>query len=319
MSGWGPPPGGAGQGGQPGGWGSPPPGGGQGGQGGWGGSPPPPPPQGPGPQDPYGQQPYQPSGPQNPYGGQPQQDPYGQQPYAPSGPQQQPGWGQQPQQQGWGQPPDPYGQQPPPGYGPPDTFGYGAPPPKKKTGLILGIAGGVGGVIVLIIVAVVLFSVLGSSETKVTTPDTAGGLQRDRSAESQLPNIGDQQSELKRLADGKIKEVLTAVYSDGSSSSSSGLTGKVFFLGATATEKINQDSFMEGFKKGVGSQLTVKDVDPGSKGGKAACASSATSPTTSVCIWVDDTTFGEIVPSGKSPDEAAKLMLDMRDDIEVDA
>ena len=318
------------------GWG-PPPGGGQGGQGGWGGSPPPPPP-GPGPQDPYGQ-------PQNPYGGQPPQDPYGQQPYAPSGPQQQqPGWGQQPQQQpGWGsqpqdpyggqpygQPQDPYSQQPygqpqdpygqqPPGYGPPDAFGYGAPPPKKKTGLFIAIGGGVLGVIVLIVIAVVLINVLGGGSTKVTTPDTAAGLQRDRSAESQLPNIGDQQNELKRLANGKIKEVLTAVYADGSAGSSSGLTGKVFFLGATSSETIDQDGFIEGFKRGVGSRLTVKDVDAGAKGGKAACASSTSSPTTSVCIWVDDSTFGEVVPSGKSPDEAAALMLKMRDDIEVDA
>lgn len=325
MSGWGPPPGGAGQGGQPGGWGSPPPGGGQGGQGGWGGTPPPPPPGPQNPQDPYGQPPgYGPSGPQNPYGGQPQQDPYGQQPppqqdpygqqpqgYPPSGPQQpQPGWGQQPS--------GPYGQQPP-GYGAPDAYGYGQQqPPKKKTGLIIGLAGGGVGLVLIIVVAIVLISTLsGGTDYKVTTPDSAGGLQRDRTAESSSPEISKQKDSLKNLAGGKIKEVLTAIYSDGSSSSSSGLSGKVFFLGATASEKIDQDGFMNGFKKGVGSQMQVKSVDAGSLGGQAACASASVSTTsTSVCIWVDDSTFGEIVPSGKSPDEAAALMLKMRSDIE---
>ena len=311
MSGWGQPPGGAGQGGQPGGWGSPPPGGGQGGQGGWGGTPPPPPPGPQGPQDPYGQQPYGPSGPQNPYGGQPQ-DPYGQ-PYPPQQQPPQPGWGQPgPQQggpqQGWGAPGDPYGQQP----------GYGQPPQKKKTGLILGIVGGGVGVVVLIVAAIVVISLINSGPSyQIVTPDTAGGLQRDRTAESQAPQIGQQKDRLKSIAGGKIEKVSTAIYSDSSSSSASGLTGKVFFLGATAKDKIDQDGFMSGFKKGVSGSMQVKTVDAGSLGGQAACASSSASSTsTSVCIWVDDSTFGEIVPSGKSPEEAAALMLKMRSDIE---
>lgn len=312
MSGWGPPPGGAGQGDQPGGWGSPPPGGGQGG--GWGGTPPPPPPpQGPqGPQDPYGQ-PYGPSGPQNPYGGQPyqpQQPPPGQPP--------QPGWGQPGQQQpGWGQPGDPYGQQP--GYGQQDAFGYGQPPQKKKTGLIIGLVGGGVGLVVVVVVAIVVISMLsGGGDYKITTPDTAGGLQRDRSAESQSPMIGQQKDRLRSIAGGKIKEVSTAIYKDPSSSSSSstpGIGGKVFFLGATAEEGIDQDGFMNGFKKGINGRLQVKTVDAGDLGGQAACATSSAS-NTSVCIWVDDSTFGEVVPSGKSPEEAAALMLKMRADIE---
>jgi uncharacterized protein (DUF983 family) len=86
------------------------------------------PPPGFGPPEGYGQQPQQQG-----YGQQPpqQQQGYGQQP-----PQQQ-GYGQPPQQQGYGQPPQGYGQppqpqgygQPPQGYGqPPQPQGYGQPP-----------------------------------------------------------------------------------------------------------------------------------------------------------------------------------------------
>ena len=94
---------------------------------------------------------------------------YGQQPGY--GAPQQPGYGQQPgysqpQTPGYGQPQQPgYGQQVPqqPGYGQQPGFGaqpgYGAPgglppAPKKKTGLILGIGGGVLVLVILIVVLV---------------------------------------------------------------------------------------------------------------------------------------------------------------------
>ncbi len=48
---------------------------------------------------------------------------------------------QQPPQYGYGQ--GPQQGYPPPGYGPPGYPGYGPPPKKKRTGLILGIIGGV--------------------------------------------------------------------------------------------------------------------------------------------------------------------------------
>ncbi|MGW3105804.1 hypothetical protein [Streptomyces sp. NPDC001100] len=94
---------------------------------------PPPPQQPPHPQQPYPQQPYPPQNPQQQHPQQPypQQNP--QQPYPPQqfGP---------PQPYGWGAPPPPF-----------------APPPKKRgLGFALGIVGGVLGVAVVIFMAVVL-------------------------------------------------------------------------------------------------------------------------------------------------------------------
>jgi len=287
MSGWGPPPGG---------------------QGGWGG-----PPQQP---DPYGQQPQAGAPQQDPYGGAPQQAPYG------SGPQQdpygqQPAWGQSQPQAPYGQP-GAYGQQPQ-GYGQPAPAGPGypgAPQKKRNSGLIIGIAGGAFGVIAIIVIVVVLISNMGGGDTKITTPESAGGLTRDHSAESQIPDIATQKDQLKRMAKGDIKEVLTAVYASSSPGASAEADGKVFFLGATASSEIDQDGFIEGFKKGLGSAAKVQTVSAGSKGGQAVCATASSTP---VCLWVDGSTFGEIVPTGKSQTEAAALMLKMRDSIEVEA
>ena len=302
MSGWGPPPGG--QGGQPGEWGPPQPGGG--GQGGWGG-----PPQQP---DPYGQQPQGGAPQQDPYGSAPQQAPYG------SGPQQdpygqQPAWGQSQPQAPYGQP-GAYGQQPQ-GYGQPPGPGYpGAPQKKRNSGLIIGIAGGAFGVIAIIVIVVVLISNMGGGDTKIATPESAGGLTRDHSAESQIPDVATQKDQLKRMAKGDIKEVLTAVYASSSPGASAEANDKVFFLGATASSEIDQDGFIEGFKKGLGSAAKVQTVSAGSKGGQAVCATASATP---VCLWVDGSTFGEIVPTGKSQTEAAALMLKMRDSLEVEA
>lgn len=94
------------------------------------------------------QQPYNPQ-PQNPYAGQPQQPgPYGAP--APQGvPPQYPGPGAP--QGGWGQ--APYGQPQPP-------FGQPQPPKKSRTGLVLGI---VGGVLLVGVLAVVGLAFLGRS------------------------------------------------------------------------------------------------------------------------------------------------------------
>ncbi|SFN38598.1 MULTISPECIES: hypothetical protein [unclassified Streptomyces] len=98
----------------------------------------------PSPQQPYGQQPPH----QGPYGQQPPpQGPYGQQPYPPQQSQPQP-YGQQPhvpQQyppQQYPPPPQQYGAPHPAGWQPP-------PPPKSRTGLVLGLVGGVVGLVVL--------------------------------------------------------------------------------------------------------------------------------------------------------------------------
>ncbi|MCC9709627.1 hypothetical protein E4N62_32840 [Streptomyces sp. MNU76] len=87
----------------------------------------------PSPQPPYGQQ-------------QPPQGPYGQQPYPPQQPPQP--YGQHPHvpqqypQQQYPQQPQPYGAPQPGGWQP-------TPPPKSRTGLVLGIVGGVVGLVVL--------------------------------------------------------------------------------------------------------------------------------------------------------------------------
>lgn len=279
MSGWGPPPGG------------------QGGQPGWGGQPQP-----GGAQNPYGQQ---------PYGGAPQQDPYGRQPgwgqSQPQNPYGQPGgYGQQPQSP-YGQP-GAYGQQPQ-GFGPPDGFGYNQPPRKSKTGLIIGLAGGGGFLVLIIIVVVVLFvtGVFGGA-TKVVAAETAGGLPRDHAAEAQIP--ASDKNSTQALANG-VKDTQLAVYDNGSA--------KVIFGGGTAVSKFNPDTVINEAKSKIGAQpsVQVQDVDAGSQGGKAFCASTSL---IAECAWADTYTVGVVFQTdGASPTALASTMVKMRKDLEVDA
>lgn len=246
------------------------------------------------------------------YGGAPG---YGQQP-----PPQQPGYGQ-PQQPGYGQPQQPgFGQQP--GYGQPP---YGQQPPKRKssTGLILGIVGGVVALVVVLgIVLVALVANSGGDKT-ITAVTTAGGWQRDTSAESQLSSqINSQRNIMNSATGGKLDKLVSAFYRDPSGSSGTGVTGQpngVLFLGGEG--KIGStDDFVDGFRRSLSSSNgTVTEIDPGSGGGKGVCGTITISTTSmSFCAWATESSFGEIVPTtpGMSQSEVADLMRKMREDIE---
>jgi hypothetical protein len=259
-----------------------------------------------------------------PYGGAPGQGQpgYGQQPGA------QPGYGQQPagppgypQQPGYGQPQ--------PQYGPPGPSPYGQPPypPRKSnTGLIIGLAGGAMALLVLLVVVGV---VLASSGTKyqISTPATAGGLNRDSSGESSLSSeISSARSQLSSATKYRISDIHTAVYSDGSY--------RYVFIGGTG-KLGDPDEFVKGFRSQATSSstssvsTTVTEVDSGGAG-KAVCATvrgaiSSTSYSNAICAWATESSFGEIIPipatssvtsANKTSIEVASLMRRMRGDIE---
>lgn len=246
----------------------------------------------------------------SPYGG----DPYGQQPgYG----QQQPGYGQEP---GYGQQGGGFGQQQP-GYG----GGYGQqpmppmPPPRRSnTGLLIGLLGGGLVLVILIVVVVVVVAAGGGKKHTVEVASTAGGLPRDAGGESSVSSRVDAiKTQMRTATNGKINNVVTAVYRE-SGTDSLGSPKRILFVGGTGPLG-DPKKFVDGFRSSASSQGTVTEVDPGSGGGKGVCTQiSKLGQTTAICAWATNDSFGEVVPlsAGKTSSDLAILMRQMRPDLE---
>ncbi|MEV5612307.1 hypothetical protein [Streptomyces sp. NPDC052225] len=247
----------------------------------------PPPPQ-PGPYGPPHQQPQQP--PQAPYG-QPQQ-PYGQPPAYPGFPQQQ---GGMPYGAPWGAP----------------------PPPKKKTGLIIGIVAGVVGVVVVGIGALAFIGsqVEGSfpdAEYKLTLPQKLLGgkyeLADDMSDGSEGQQIEDE-------ADGaynaKDATAVVAQYAPGGDAAKGVLVISGMYGRFKDTDD-SRDNMMKGAAESDGAKVVVepRDFHPAGADTTITCEvltknQAGTELTMAMCAWVDDNTgasVGEIDAADLSPD-----------------
>jgi hypothetical protein len=299
----------------------------------------------PGPE--YGQQPgpgytgqpttpgySQPSGPE--YGQQAAGAGYGQPSSGAGYGQPPPGYGQQQPGAGYGQPPagPGYGQQPPgggygqqayPGYGQQPGYGYpgagagyagpgGATPPRRRTGMWLGIGGAV--VAAAVAIALVLFFVLGNQDWKLSTPQNADGLSRlnNSAISGQLKSaINTVRTQFDKVPDaGKLNSVVDAVYSLGGSQQGSGIPNLVIFVGLNGT--FNIDSALKGVMTGSGN---LPSVAPGPHGGLAQCGSDGSGD--EGCVWATGTTVGIIAiePNGAEPTgHLDSLMIGMRKDLE---
>lgn len=239
-----------------------------------------------------------------------------------------PGYGQQPPP--YGQQPPPYGGQPPPPYGGGPGFspGYGPPPRRKSNaGLIIGLA--VGGLALVVVLAVVVVALSAAGKHSISTPSSAGGLSRDYSGESSLSSqMTTQRLAIQRATGYKVTDIKTAVYGSGSQ--------RYMFVGGTG--KLGDPSkFVSEFRSQVtrsSSSLTSTTVtelsDPGGDG-KAVCAEiratvSTTSVTNAVCAWATKTSFGEVIPAPSEPgsssptsrttSDVADVMRRIRSDVE---
>ena len=281
----------------------------------------------------YGQQP-------EPNYGQPAQPGYGQQPEPGYG---QPSYGQpsydQPGQPAYGRPAQPgqpaygqpayeqpaygqpaYGQPGQPGqpaYGQPGGFqpyggGYGQPVAPPKRGIRRfwpWLAGGVGVLVVLIIVAAVVGASNanpGASHTLSAPAQTAGYTQVTGTVADQVS------ASISTSLAGKYnkKDVSVAVYSPTGSE-----VPEFVFLGVHTSSFSSHSpsdliaSFMKGAQVG-----SASSVDPGPLGGKMSCGTSGTSQT--VCVWVDHNTLGTLVFVHLSGSAAATETVAFRSDAE---
>ncbi|MET8828242.1 hypothetical protein ABZX40_02750 [Streptomyces sp. NPDC004610] len=292
------------------------------------------------PQNPYGQQP-----PQNPYGqtAPPPQDPYGQTPPPPQNPYgqtpppppgstypQPPAYGEQPYGQPppqppqvppqgafgapYGQPPAspagaaPYGQPQQPWGGPPPM---GPPPRKKRTGLILGI---VGGVVALGVVVVAGLALIGDEVVEDAFPEAEYQLTLPQTLLDDSYELAEDMSDTEGRAiedeaenawDAKDATAVVATYSLGGDEAAgtlvvSGMYGR--FLSVDA----NRDSMMEGAAAADGMEVAVppQDFTPDDSGITVTCevltqTTMGTEMSIPTCGWMDGNTgatVAEVTP-----------------------
>ncbi|MFJ6660929.1 hypothetical protein ACIQNG_31960 [Streptomyces sp. NPDC091377] len=292
-----------------------------------------------------------PQPPQNPYGGQPgpeghQPGPYGQQP-GPYGQPAQPPQQPQPPQGPYGQAPQqgaPYGAPPP---GPQQGAAYGypqqaqpwgvpmAPPPKKKrTGLILGI---VGGVVALGVIVVGGLALLGNeiedsfpeAEYRLAVPETL--LEERYQLADDLSDTEGQaiEDEAEGAWDAKDTTAVVATYSLGGDEAKGTLVVSGMY-GRFQNTDTARGNMMEGAGEAEGTTVAVPPKDFDLEGTTVTCevltqdqlGSKITIPT---CGWVDGNTgasVAEVTPEtiAMDPQEvdleaAAKVALQVREEM----
>lgn len=199
---------------------------------------------------------------------------------------------------------------------------YDDPPKrrKKRTGLILGLAGA-GSIALLVLV--VGFGVLGGrapqTEHDVSAPHTAGGLPRDRDAETAMAaQLRSLEKQFRASVTTGYRQFVTAVYTKPGTDAA-GPSGPIVLVAASFPKRGDPEAFVRDFRQSIAQRQGYKvvDVDVG-KGARGVCATSTTSLILAQCAWSTADSFGELLPAnaGWDADQLAALMLRMRPDVE---
>lgn len=217
------------------------------------------------------------------------------QPYPPAAQPYQPG----PSPQGWpAQPLPPYG------------VSVGRPGMSTGAKVAIALAGAVGGLVVLGILAAIVIPIFAQQHAKaeaahisVSLPEQVAGYQRMTGA-----------------ADDALRQSLTGFPSEAGTPSS-GVYGQggspvvAVVVGKHVMSSFDQTAFLSGATKSAkASGAVLVDHDPGPLGGRMRCGQVA-SPAETVCVFVDAGAFGRIEVAG-SASSADQLVLTVRSQVE---
>ncbi|WP_251829522.1 hypothetical protein [Streptomyces sp. ATCC 21386] len=239
-----------------------------------------------------------PPSPQSPYGQQqPPQGPYGQQPYSPQQPAQP--YGQHPHvPQQYPPQPQPYGAPQPAGWQP-------VPPPKSRTGLILGIVGGVVGLVVLgtvglWVVGTQTTSGFPEAEYKLALPETV--LDGEYELVQDLSDSEGRKVEDEAEGAWDARDVTAAVAQYGPQKG--GAEGALIVSGMYGRFK-NTDAARDNMLKGAAGVSSIKvvvppkDYTPGDDGLTISCQvvtqnQAGSEITYPMCAWADGNTGASV-------------------------
>jgi hypothetical protein len=180
------------------------------------------------------------------------------------------------------------------------------------------------GVAVLLVLALVAGGIVAAltifkkDDHAIATPSSAGGMKRDTDQEKQLKAQLDAAE--KQFNEGKnIDYVRSAVYQQDDTDK--GPKSAVLFLGAVLKAEQNPTTWINDkfIKPAESNGLKIDKVSAGDAGGEAVCAYLETGQKGAICAWATKDSIGEVVPvtPGYSRQQVAKLMLDVREDVET--
>ena len=190
------------------------------------------------------------------------------------------------------------------------------PPSSSRKPWIIGVAV----VLVLALVAggiVAALTIFKKDNHAIAIPTSAGGMERDKDKETELKAQLDAAE--KQFNEGKnIDYVRSAVFQQDDTDL--GPKSSILFLGAVLKAEQSPTKWIdEKFIKPASSNgLKIDRISAGEGGGKAVCAYLETGQKGAICAWATKDSIGELVPvtPGYSRQQVAKLMLDVREDVE---
>lgn len=174
------------------------------------------------------------------------------------------------------------------------------------------VIGALAGVLVVVAGGLITWRVLSGPDTKLTTPDTVAGLRHDTTADAA------QTADYMRdaiVANASLDNGVGAVYSDAA-----GQDRDVLFFGGTGSVGSPANALNSAFgllDDQTGSVSGIHAVAEGPLGGVMRCGTSnGDGAPIPVCGWADGGSLALAMFPGRSMDEAAGLMLQMRTAIE---
>jgi hypothetical protein len=140
----------------------------------------------------------------------------------------------------------------------------------------------------------------------LTTPDKLGAYVRRPQLEKQM-NAGQLQKQVITKSAGQASHVVSAVYEDGASATSTKTPQMILFIGGNLSG-VSASGFIASFTQQSKGALVTS---AGSLGGSAACVNAQASVPGSValCTWADNDTFGVVASPTMT---AARLATQLR-------
>jgi hypothetical protein len=166
--------------------------------------------------------------------------------------------------------------------------------------------------LVLVAAALISWRLLTGPGTSLSTPDTVAGLRLETDADTT------QTTDYLRdalAADASLGGAVGAVYSDPANADR-----RVLLFGGTGSIKSPESKLDSAFgllNDQTGDVTGIRAVTPGPLGGVVKCGTSnGDGAPISVCGWADDSSLALALFPGRSMDEAAGLMLQLRAAVE---
>jgi hypothetical protein len=179
------------------------------------------------------------------------------------------------------------------------------------------------GVAVLLVIllvaggAVAAFTVFKKDNHAIAIPSTAAGMERDKDKETELKAQLDAAE--KQFNEGKnVDYVRSAVFQQDDTDR--GPKSSILFLGAVLKAEQSPTKWIDEkfIKPAESNGLKIAKVSAGDAGGQAVCAYLDTGQKGAICSWATKDSIGQVVPitPGYTREQVAKLMLDVREDVE---